>query len=154
MEEQKPLGADLRAIRESYSITVQGMADVGGISFLTQRVWEAMPPEKQKEFDPKDPDTYGRETALLKKLWEERQQAISIVLGRAEMQAKKRGGKPECVTVQLPYYRSQKEYDAAASDGRAVAIANADSRVIGDAARYAGYRVQYHYPDDGVETWI
>ena len=154
MEEQRPLGADLRAIRESYGITVQGMADVGGISFLTQRTWEALPPERQEEFDPKDPDTYGRETALLKKLWEDRRQAISIVLGRAEMQAKKRGGKPECVTVQLPYYRSQKEYDAAASDGRAVAIANADSRVIGDAARYAGYRVQYHYPDDGVETWI
>lgn len=154
MEEQGPLGADLRAIRESYGITVQGMADVGGISFLTQRTWEALTPERQEEFDPKDPDTYGRETALLKKLWEDRRQAISIVLGRAEMQAKKRGGKPECVTVQLPYYRSQKEYDAAASDGRAVAIANADSRVIGDAARYAGYRVQYHYPGDGVETWI
>jgi len=68
--------------------------------------------------------------------------ALTIVHRQETVQ----GAKPQ--TVQLTYYRSQKEYDSEGRDPGFYGMVNAKTRRVGEALTAAGYQVHYTYPDD------
>lgn len=122
--------ADFRALRELLGLTQQDVADAAGVNVSTAKRWE-----KPGYFTPPD-DVWA---------WlEDCERLHGEVVDAAVSAAVARGRGP----VQITYYRSQEQYDAAGSDDGPYGVANANARMVASRLRALGYEVDFAYPDD------
>lgn len=159
-EHIQPLGAKMKAIRESFDLTIQQLANQVHVSSLTIRNWESLEHSKYKDFSPSAGDALKEAQDWLKELQLKRKREIDECFHEVQQQPWKAD---EYRIVSFIYFRSQKEYDEyrralPLSDKRLkleysyeyVNIVNANTRAKAEELRrqILNCRTRFYYPDE------
>ncbi len=129
--------ATARAWRETVGLSQLDAAKELGVNVRSVKRWE----------DPRAgylaPDIYWE---LLERYMDAQREAVDAALEEAQG-AEAEDGRPPAL-VPLTYYRAQWDYDANGVGDGPYTVANASARAAGEALAFAGYRVEYRYPEE------
>ena len=125
--------AEFRALRESVGMSQADVAKMLGVTVRSVRRWETPAPGYRGAPD----DAWAMlDDALAKQ--------DAVVAGALDMADALPGR-----SVQLTYYRDQKQFDLLGREpGEPYGQANASARMTADALRSQGVEVSFAYPDD------